>query len=109
MAYFPNGSAGMDYEAHYCDKCVHWQDDNPCAVMGLHMSWNYEACNGDQPDATPEAKAKFYALEYLIPHIPNSLGADQCKMFHPVAGVEMVEDVTEKLKSWEAIYGKRTE
>jgi hypothetical protein len=34
MGYFSNGTEGMDYEAQYCDKCVH-QDgptENGCAV-----------------------------------------------------------------------------
>lgn len=111
MAYFPNGSAGMDYMDRHCANCVNWKDNGSgsegCYIMDLHTLWNYEACNGDQPDASAEKKAKYEALEHFIPTTKDGLYADNCKMFHPLEGVEVVEDVTDKLKEWEAIYGKR--
>jgi hypothetical protein len=113
MAYFPNGSAGMHYTETFCSKCVNWKDNGSgsegCPIFDLHLFWNYDACNGGQPDAKPDAKAKFEALEHFIPHTKDGIGADQCKMFHPIKGVELVEDVSDKLKEWESIYGKRSE
>jgi len=45
----------------------------------LHMNWNYEACNGDKPDATPETKAKYIALNTLWPRDGAHNG--RCAMF----------------------------
>jgi hypothetical protein len=112
MGYFPNGTSGAFYEDRYCSDCVHGQHplSNICPVMVLHDRWNYEACNGGAPAATPETKAKFLTLETLIPTTKNGLGCEQCMMFHPTteAKSEMVEDKTEALREWEAIYGRRT-
>jgi len=64
MAYFANGTE-IDYNMDkYCWKCVHAGD---CPILELHELWNYDACNGDLPKATPEQKAKFVALETLWP------------------------------------------
>ncbi len=49
MGYFANGTEGMEYEAKYCDKCVHNLEVHPCPVLVAHMFWNYEECN--KPDS----------------------------------------------------------
>ena len=35
MGYFSNGSEGVDYESKYCEKCIHFENDNGdgCAVF----------------------------------------------------------------------------
>jgi len=68
MGYFSNGSEGMDFEARYCDKCVHQEDG--CAVWLAHLEHNYDECNN--PDSI---------LHILIPRSKEHLGNDQCKMF----------------------------
>lgn len=70
MGYFSNGSEGDDYQRRYCDRCVHWQNDNPCAVWGLHMVRNYQDCND-----------KASALHVLIPR--RGIENLQCAMFIP--------------------------
>ena len=72
MGYFPNGTAGMDCEARYCDRCVHQKlDDGGCSVWLLHMLHNYAEC--DKPDSY---------LHTLIPLRKDGLGNEQCTMFH---------------------------
>ncbi len=71
MGYFPNGSAGMDYEYEYCDHCIH--QDGPdgnsgCAVWLAHMLHNYKECNNENS-----------ILHLLIPR--KGLGNDRCTMF----------------------------
>ena len=69
MAYFPNGTSGISYEAKYCDHCVHKKpDDGGCAVMLAHLMHNYE---DDKRDI----------LNLLIPM--KGIEAKQCSMFHP--------------------------
>lgn len=114
MEYFPNGSAGDDYMESYCFKCVNWKDDGDgrgegCPIQDLHMLWNYEACNGKKAPEDSAKHAKFESLEHFIPHTKNGLGCEQCKMFIPKTGYEIVVDKTDALKEWEAIYGKRVE
>ena len=66
MGYFSNGSEGMDYEARYCEKCVHYDG---CAVWMMHIDHNYDECN--KPDSF---------LHVLIPR--EGLGNGKCRMFH---------------------------
>lgn len=42
MGHFSNGSEGVDYQARYCDGCVHWSDDVGCPVWHLHEMHNGE-------------------------------------------------------------------
>ena len=48
MGYFSNGSEGHDYEAKWCDHCVHI---NPllhgCPCWDMHLLYNYEEANND--------------------------------------------------------------
>jgi hypothetical protein len=65
MGYFPNGSTGMDYQATWCDRCVHSQDrESMCPILSLHYDWNYSSCG-----ETPEAKTQRAALDHFIPQI----------------------------------------
>jgi hypothetical protein len=73
MGYFPNSTAGMDYEEQYCSRCIHgWahKEDGMCAVWLLHMLHNYKECN--KPDSF---------LHTLIPLKKEGLGNAQCAMF----------------------------
>ena len=73
MGYFSSGTEGMDYEARYCDRCLHQKpDDDGCAVWLAHMIAiaNYAECN--KPDSV---------LHVLIPRTKNGLGNEQCRMF----------------------------
>lgn len=82
MAYFSNGSEGMDYEARYCANCVHGGD---CAVWEAHMLRNYDDCEDDSS-----------ILHLLIPRAKDGLGNEKCRMF--VAG-DSAWKVQEKRKS----------
>ena len=72
MGYFPNGCEGMDYEARYCDRCIHQgaADGPGCPVWLLHMLHNYEECNN-----------KSSMLHVLIPRSTDGLSNEQCAMF----------------------------
>lgn len=75
MAYFPNGTSGLDYQEHFCVKCVNYRDKKDgrgygCPIFDLHLLWNYDAIKD---------KDKKMALEMLIP--TTDVGNDQCSMF----------------------------
>ena len=72
MGYFSNGSEGMDYQEHYCSKCVH-DEKQSCPVWLLHLLHNYEECN--KPDSF---------LHVLIPR--TKTGNGQCALFLPLGG-----------------------
>ena len=75
MGYFSNGCEGDEYQAKYCERCIHWQDENPCAVWYAHIMTNYDDCNF--PGSI---------LHLLIPRTNDGLGNEQCTMFVSVAG-----------------------
>ncbi len=68
MGYFANGSEGMSYESHWCEKCVHYKG---CQVWLLHLLHGYDECN--KPDSH---------LHKLIPRTKDGLGNEQCTMFY---------------------------
>lgn len=68
MAYFANGTEGMDYGEQYCTRCIH---NDGCPVWGLHFEHNY----------TKDAAIRSI-LDYLIPRRNDGLGNGQCRMFH---------------------------
>jgi hypothetical protein len=72
VGYFSNGSEGMDYEATYCDKCVHGavHGDGTCQVWLLHLMHNYRDCNNDDS-----------MLHQLIPRSKDGCDNEQCRMF----------------------------
>lgn len=83
MAYFSNGCEGDEACARYCRRCIHnARPAIPCPVMVLHWDWNYYACNGDEPDATPEQRAMFHALNTLWP--TDGVHNAACAMFTPL-------------------------
>ena len=70
MGYFSNGTEGDCYEAQYCSRCIHEDEEHGCAVMLAHVLYNYRECNNENS-----------ILHLLIP-----LGSDgfneQCKLFY---------------------------
>lgn len=79
MAYFPNGTAGADYEAAYCSKCVHQgtDEDGGCAIWLAHLLYSYEECGRGSNAA--------HILDLLIPQSKDGLRNEQCRMFRPSA------------------------
>jgi hypothetical protein len=47
VAYFPNGTAGIDFQQQWCMRCIHDVDEN-CPVWGAHLMYSYELCNRKQ-------------------------------------------------------------
>lgn len=72
MAYFPNGTSGLAYEARWCDRCVHTEG---CTILLLHLIHNYDDCNN--PDSM---------LHTLIPRTEDGLGNEKCTMFYDRGG-----------------------
>ena len=72
MGYFANGAIGMDYEAQWCERCIHEggpeYEDGGCAVWLAHMEHNYAECNN--PNGI---------LHILIPRKNGE--NQQCRMF----------------------------
>lgn len=74
MGYFSNGSEGDMYEAQYCARCVHSNDENGCPVMLAHVLYAYEECNSKSNAA--------HILTMLIPPRKDQPAFnDQCAMF----------------------------
>ena len=69
MGYFPNGSAGADYQDRFCDHCVH-DENNDCPVWLAHLLYNGRDCNDDES-----------ILHLLIPFTKDKLGNEQCLLF----------------------------
>lgn len=70
MGYFSNGTEGMAYEAHYCDKCIHrGSETGGCGVWLAHMLRNYDDCNDENS-----------ILHLLIPRNKEGWN-EQCTMF----------------------------
>ncbi len=67
MGYFSNGIESMEYEAEYCNKCVH--QEAGCSVWLAHLLHNYEECNNKES-----------ILHILIPRKENGF-CDKCTMF----------------------------
>lgn len=71
MAYFSNGSEGMDYEDEYCSRCIHQNEGGGgCPVWMAHLLYSYRDCNDDES-----------ILHILIPRSKDGLSNEQCKMF----------------------------
>lgn len=79
MAYFSNGTEGMDYESRYCDNCRHMYGENgdpyACSVLELHYEFNYAQCGKGKT-----AKAIAKVLNTLIPRDDRGF-AKQCTLF----------------------------
>lgn len=72
MGYFSNGTEGFEYEAKYCSRCVHNDEDNGCPVMNTHFLHNYT----DNDDVKE-------ILNMFIPRDDENWNVtnEQCKMF----------------------------
>lgn len=80
MGYFPNGTSGDIYEAQYCARCIHRDEEKGCPVMTAHMLYAY---SGGE-----EAK---HILNMLIPEHKTECRNEQCRLFHegvPPAEIE---------------------
>lgn len=92
MAYFPNGTAGMQYEDRYCSRCVHRNGPDGksgCAVWLLHLLYSYKLCNSKCPGKD--------ALDTLIPEDKNGF-PEMCAMFHEGDAIPTPEEKNEKSK-----------
>ena len=76
MGYFSNGTEGSEYEAEYCSRCVHEENDEEtgCAVWMLHFLHNPDGAN--DPD---------HFLNALIPRHDAGQN-EECTMFHENEG-----------------------
>lgn len=100
MAYFPNGTAGMDYADNYCANCVHDTEDGPyCPIWELHTLYNYDQCGKGKTAAAWKT-----VLSTLIPETKDGLGAEQCSMFVAKADPEAAEAERRRLAEQPAKY-----
>lgn len=72
MGYFSNGTEGMEYQAQWCERCVHDANRN-CPVWLAHLTHNYKECN------KPES-----ILHLLIPRSEDKCSNLQCLLFIPI-------------------------
>ncbi len=95
MAYFSNGTEGMEYETAYCDKCVHQHKEWGCPCWAAHLSWNYD-----------ESHNKESILHKMIPRSKDGLSNAQCFAFTPRAHPSdktnelLAEAITEAVSKW---------
>ena len=68
MGYFSNGTEGFEYEAKYCENCLHNNEDIGCPIMTAHFIHNYT----DSDDVQE-------ILNIFIPR--DGIYNEQCKMF----------------------------
>lgn len=83
MGYFPNGTAGDMFEAEFCSKCVHEDDEKGCPVMLAHVLYAYDLCNEDE--AKNPGK---HVLEMLIVQ-DEKRNTQRCSMFVSVSRLKM--------------------
>jgi hypothetical protein len=81
MAYFPNGSSGINYHEKYCSRCKNLKDLDDgrgfgCPIWDLHTVHNY--------DQVKNADFK-RILESFIPTKENGFPA-KCLMFEQAEG-----------------------
>ena len=74
MGYFPNGTAGDAYEAEFCNRCAHEDEEKGCPVMMAHILHAY----GENGKGSPAEQI----LEMLIPRKADGFN-DRCAMFVP--------------------------
>lgn len=75
MAYFSNGTEGMDWETTNCGLCIHNSEDEGCPIWAVHQLFNYDQCNKGKT-----GKAIKEILETLIPTQDGGLFAGPCPM-----------------------------
>lgn len=73
MAYFSNGTEGMDFEAMVCVNCRHsiCDEDGQCPIMLIHQMFNYEQWGNARLNQV---------LEILIPRDTDGFSR-KCSMF----------------------------
>ena len=81
MAYFPNGTSGMDWESENCNQCVHMYDAEgeayACPIINVHYEHNYDQCAD-----TELGKAIRKILDELIPSDERGF-PERCPTFQP--------------------------
>ena len=80
MGYFSNGTEGDRYEAKFCARCVHGQDEEfgpyDCPVLALHLLYNYDQFKENEPSPTIK-----HILNQFIRKSKDGPWMDQCTMF----------------------------
>lgn len=73
MGYFSNGAEGMDYEARYCERCIHFgPEEGPgCPIWLAHLVHNYD----QNKNADVES-----VLNMLIPRDKDGWN-EECNLF----------------------------
>lgn len=71
MAYFSNGTEGLDYQERYCFRCQHWDERVGCPIWLAHELFAYQLCNSKEPGKE--------ILDLLIPEKDGF--ADRCALF----------------------------
>ncbi len=70
MGYFANGTEAEGYQAQWCARCKHDEEDPGCMIWLAHLLWAYSG--------TDEQKE---VLDLLIPPTKSGFGNEQCKLF----------------------------
>ena len=68
MAYFSCGTEALDYQARFCERCVH-DRNRDCPVWALHLL-NTDTAHEDDS-----------LLHVLIPQSEDGLSNEQCRLF----------------------------
>lgn len=96
MAYFANGTEGLDYQEHYCFRCRNWGADKlseksgseGCPIWDAHLLFAYELAN-----SKGAGKQILDALIPMVDHTaPDGLSyhvAGECSMFSAKPGQEI--------------------
>ena len=77
MGYFSNGSEGEHWEIKNCNVCANHSDERGCAVMDVHLVFNYDQLNKDNEQLRE-------AMDMLIPRQDNGLYNKPCSMLRKV-------------------------
>jgi len=97
MAYFSNGTEGMDYQANYCDRCVYWDNEWACPIWVLHERHNYDGANN-----------KDHFLHKLIPRDKDTTNKKcSCFTVRPEIVKQHAEDAALMAKYNEAMKQKK--
>jgi hypothetical protein len=96
MAYFANGTEGLDYQDRYCMRCRNWGRDElsaasgepGCPIWDLHLLYSYEEANSNSNAKmmldTLIPMVDFVAKGGIAYHIPG-----ECSMFDARPGLEI--------------------
>lgn len=97
MGVFSSGTEGLDYQANYCERCVHFKgyaDPDGCPVWQLHELFGGVGCargdelvplfHGAKEGARWHGPTAKTFLDSLIP-LTDKVWNQQCAMFHPLS------------------------